>query len=79
MSEASKVKSFEAELASLINKYNMENGSNTPDFIIANYLVECLKTFNQAAVWRERWYSVKLEPCQEINGEYRKCVDPQTV
>lgn len=79
MSEASKEKLFEAELASLVNKYNMESGSNTPDFVIASYLVECLKTFNQSVVWRERWYSVKLEPAQDVSVEFRKCVDPQTL
>ena len=37
---------FEQELTSLINKYSMENGSNTPDFILANYLQDCLRIFN---------------------------------
>ena len=50
---------FETELADLINRYSMENGSDTPDFILARYLGDCLKTFNRANKRRERWYGRK--------------------
>ena len=33
---------FKKELAQLINKHSMENGSNTPDFILAEFLVHSL-------------------------------------
>ncbi len=45
---------FQKELTELINKHSLENGCDTPDFVLAGYLVECLKTFNktvQARVW----------------------------
>ena len=48
---------FENELKDLINKYSEENGSNTPDFILASYLVECLKTYNATITSRAQWYS----------------------
>ena len=51
---------FEKELANLINKYSMESGSNTPDFILAQYLVSCLKQFNETSKLREKWYGVSL-------------------
>ena len=47
---------FEKELENVINRYCMENGSNTPDFILATYLVNCLKTFNKISRRREKWY-----------------------
>jgi hypothetical protein len=47
---------FHDELASLINKYSLENGSNTPDFILALYLQQCLATFNDIMKKREDWY-----------------------
>lgn len=47
---------FQKELAVLINKYSMENGSNTPDFILAEYLCECLVAFNRATNRRTHWY-----------------------
>lgn len=47
---------FQAELANLINKYSGENDSNTPDFILAQYLVDCLNSFNRNMASRERFY-----------------------
>jgi len=51
--------SFEKELESLINKYSQENNSNTPDFILAEYLSGCLKTWNESIKKRDNWYSEK--------------------
>lgn len=47
---------FRKELETLINRHSLENGSNTPDFILANYLVACLKVFDATLVEREKWY-----------------------
>jgi len=47
---------FEEALTNLINKYSEENGSNTPDFILAKYMYECLENFNSAVSAREKWY-----------------------
>ena len=38
---------FKKELAELINRYSLENGSNTPDYILAEYLVRCIDNFDQ--------------------------------
>lgn len=51
---------FEKELASAINKKSMENGSNTPDFILAKFLQRCLFAFNEASRLREKWYGREL-------------------
>ena len=40
--------SFEKELQNLINKHSKENESNTPDFILAEYMHNALKIFNKA-------------------------------
>ena len=50
---------FAQELCQLINKYSMENGSDTPDFILTEYLLGCLRTFNEAVSLRTQWYSPK--------------------
>ena len=47
---------FGSELEALINKYSKENASNTPDFILANYLDNCLEVFNSTMQDRARWY-----------------------
>ena len=44
---------FKEELEILINKHSMENDSNTPDFILADYLMECLQNFNKTSRTRE--------------------------
>lgn len=47
---------FEQELTTLINKFSIENGSGTPDYVIAHYLMGCLNTFESTVGFRERWY-----------------------
>ena len=47
---------FEARLESLLNEFSMENGSNTPDFVLAAFLVRALDAFNAGVTMRERWY-----------------------
>lgn len=53
---------FEEELRELLNRYSMENDSDTPDFILANYLSRCLDNWNQTMTERENWYA---EPMPE--------------
>ena len=50
---------FESELTDLINRYSKENESDTPDWIIANYLCNCLKSFNSATKTITYWYNAK--------------------
>ncbi len=47
---------FENELRTLINSNSRENASNTPDFVLAEYLNACLDAFNAAINARERFY-----------------------
>ncbi len=46
---------FRKELEVLINKHSKENGSDTPDFILAAFLSECLSAFERAVYERSRW------------------------
>ena len=55
------IMTFLKELTALINKYSLENKSNTPDFILANYLTHCLELFNSATLQREAWHGKGLE------------------
>lgn len=47
---------LEEELRAVLNRNSAENGSGTPDFILAQYLMVCLSAFNQATNRRETWY-----------------------
>lgn len=57
---------FQKELEQLLNRHSQENASNTPDFILANYLNNCLDAFNVAVARREEWYgrTPKVAPIQ---------------
>ena len=51
---------FIRELRAVINRYSKENGSDTPDFILAAYLEACLKAFDKTSRMREKWYGKSL-------------------
>ena len=67
MNEETEVDPFLKELEILINKHSKENGSNTPDFILAEYLDDCLKNFDKALYRRSGWYwSEQDESSKEV-------------
>jgi len=50
---------FRKELETLINKHNRDNTSDTPDFILAEYIWGCLCQFDSAIIEREKFYGRK--------------------
>lgn len=40
----------------MLNRHSAENGSDTPDFILAQYLMSCLGAWNRGIAQREHWY-----------------------
>jgi hypothetical protein len=59
------MKEFTKELEHLINRHSLENGSDTPDFILAAYLTNCLKNFNATLITRKIYYKKPDIPAQE--------------
>lgn len=57
------------ELGELLNRHSLENGSNTPDFVLADLLASALEVFDRAIVERDRWYGGARSP----GG----CADPE--
>jgi len=49
--------SFCDNLTALLNRYNQETASNTPDWILAEYLLACLHTWNTTMQQRQEWYA----------------------
>lgn len=45
---ATNSESFQRELSNLLNTHCAENQSGTPDYILATYLTQCLRAFNEA-------------------------------
>jgi hypothetical protein len=56
------VTEFEKELARILNKACQENESNTPDFILAQYMMDSLHAFNTATQARDAWYNMEPQP-----------------
>jgi hypothetical protein len=52
---------FRKELQELINRNSKENGSNTPDYILAEYLENCLAAFDRAVNLREIWHGRPID------------------
>ncbi len=50
------------EIRETLNRHSRENASNTPDFILATYLIECLVAFEHATMQRDDWYGDRKEP-----------------
>jgi hypothetical protein len=44
---------FKEELEGLINKHSMEDGSDTPDYVLADFLSDCLEAFDKATEARD--------------------------
>ena len=60
--DSSKAPTFCDDLARVINSHSRENASNTPDFILAQYLEACLTAFDTAVQQREIWYGRAARP-----------------
>lgn len=57
--------SLQKELEALINTHSAENESDTPDYILASYVSDCLSAFNRAVNQREAWYGRKTQESEE--------------
>lgn len=47
---------FRSKLCSLLNSFSKENNSNTPDWILRNFICNSLKAFDAATLQRDEWY-----------------------
>jgi hypothetical protein len=48
------------ELQQLLNKHSAENASNTPDFLLANFLMGVLRNYNETVSARDKWFGVDV-------------------
>lgn len=56
------------EIEHAINRWSAENGSNTPDFILAHFLMDCLKAFDSAVHARECWHGRIPKPIEAVTA-----------
>lgn len=57
---------FEKEVTRLLNHHSQESVSDTPDFILAVFLTDCLTAWNDATVRREMWYGRRVGDGKEL-------------
>lgn len=50
---------FTRALAALVNCHSRENGSDTPDYLLADYLMGCLRAYEAATAARDKWYGYR--------------------
>lgn len=69
------VQRYTDELTILLNRHSLENGSDTPDFILAGYLMSCLESYNAAITAREAWYGRPLPqmPLPQVGADEEQC------
>ena len=61
---------FRTELIKLVNRFNLEAESDTPDFMLADYMLLCLRAFDEATRLRDRWYgNSKPRPATQKEGK----------
>lgn len=61
-------KDFDVVLREVLNKHSMENASNTPDYILATFLMDSLVAINQAIIRRDQSQATKLSPSEALYG-----------
>jgi hypothetical protein len=44
------------ELMAILNKHSREDASNTPDYVLAGFLMNVLQAFEEGIVCRDRFY-----------------------
>jgi len=72
---------FRTELENLLNKHCIEKGSNTPDYVLAQFIDNMLMAFDIAVNNRERSYGrngvkdkykIREEELYDYDGEFVK-------
>lgn len=66
---------FREELQHLINKFSKENGSDTPDYILAEFMEKCLQVYEETVKRRDAWhhYEPRSENRVEVDEGVKKC------
>lgn len=59
MNDAAPPMDLRKAIESAINLSCAENASDTPDFILAEYLTDALASFDKATRRRDKWYNFK--------------------
>lgn len=51
------IEKFRTEVRGLVNRLSIDGECNTPDFILADYLVNCLQNYAEITKLRDVWHT----------------------
>ncbi len=51
-------RTFEQDIAEVLNRHSAENNSGTPDYILAKFLHGCLQVFDVTVSHRTKWFGM---------------------
>lgn len=71
--------SFGEELTSLINRHSLENDSNTPDFILADFFQRVHEAFARTTLERDSWRGSDSEEARQPETNFGFYVDGYTI
>lgn len=60
------------ELETLLNKYSVENGSDTPDFLLAQYILDCILSYQSIVTKRDKWFGVDMWSEDKISSKRKE-------
>jgi len=68
------------DIEEAINRNSAENGSDTPDFILAEFLVSCLDAFDKTVHARSNWYNhhCHIGGCHHLDSKMVSAEIPQS-
>lgn len=70
---------FRERIEEVINVFSLEDGSDTPDYVLSAYLVDCLKAYDRALQRRDKHYghdvdSKPKDPSIVHPDEFNRCI-----
>lgn len=66
------------DLTTLLNRHSAESISHTPDFILAEYLIDCLAAYDRATAARTRFHHGVNETMEMVFNEPQLSATPTT-
>jgi hypothetical protein len=64
-------KTLAQDIAAVLNRHSMENASNTPDFLLAEYMERAMSAAEIMISRRDAWYGVSLTPGPSVTAPTR--------
>lgn len=72
LAEQARPRTLEQDLARVLNRHSVENGTNTPDFILAEYLKRCLQAATFLINRRTHWWGLPDTFEQLVDKPWRR-------